>query len=877
MSKFKYVAFISYQRNDEEWAKWLHHQLEHYHLPVDIPKLNKKLRPMFLDEEELAGGNLDETIREALNASRHLIVLCSPNSAKSEWVNKEVQTFIDNDRTNHIIPVIIDGIPYSGNADTECFVPALQKLRRTAKERLGINAKSGREMASVKVVSQLLKVSFSTLWNRYEKEKEQERARLIEEKRRLQRLESRYLTEKGLDAIKASNSCLARRIALRALPEDIHNPEDRPFVGEAADMLVQAYQYNNSIYSEISKTIYSARFGLKDNLFATSGYNIKGVDIWDASLGIPIKHLQCDASLDNLTIASDGTRIIASGFDCIYIFNLEDDSVKHIELEQNEEFTNKPHVEISPCGRYLAYDSHSEIILYDINNAVETRRFTGHSDKVSSIAFCPHGKHMISGSMDRTIKTWDLETGECIHTIEAKSRVRSVAFNSDGTQILAALAAGVIVLWTIHSEEKPKVFRGHTGQVCSAQFSSDDKMIISSSNDHTVRLWDTETGESKIIASHDHTVRHAALSQDCRYVISISTGVMKITDLKGNDFFMQRSKTVETCIEAPNYTFSQDSRYIFYASHTRDSDNIEFYKWDIDADTIKEYTVRSVKPDADDSPIDRMTGSIRNLYAAPDNKHLLINVDKEGLYVFDIESEAVVKRFDNLDLYHNEFHPTACRSEIIIHEFRGDVSILNLETLKITKLFNTYKKFKSANIQTDNIGNLYVFCKSGSKKTHVYDLAARKIINTIESLEHMALATVEFSKDGKLLLAKTSHNIELWDVHTQKCILTLVDKDRICRNARFSPDDRYAIVTLNRKVQIWDIKSAQCIQTVSQPGALAGDACFSPDGTKWAFTTWDKTIHVRNFIPIATLIEETIANYKEIGLSENERKALYLE
>ncbi len=222
----KYVAFISYQRKDEEMAKWFHHQLEHYHLPTDIndgaaggvdgqlrranddhlrSADNQKesadgltdrdvssdvsrdvsmdvvgdnqmlgrlenLRPMFLDEAELAGGSLSGAIDSALNNSRFLIVLCSPNSAKSQWVNKEVQAFVDNKRVRQIIPVIIDGIPYSGDEKTECFVPALLRLKGTDDERIGINAQSGREMASVKIVSQILGVSFDSLWNRYERE-----------------------------------------------------------------------------------------------------------------------------------------------------------------------------------------------------------------------------------------------------------------------------------------------------------------------------------------------------------------------------------------------------------------------------------------------------------------------------------------------------------------------------------------------------------------------------------------------------------------------------------------------------------------------------------------------------------------------------------
>ena len=96
-NKYKYFAFISYNRDDEEWAIWLQHEIEYYHLPTllngreDLPKI---FRPVFRDIDELKAGNLPEQIHEALASSSHLIVICSPRSANSPWVNKEIETFI---------------------------------------------------------------------------------------------------------------------------------------------------------------------------------------------------------------------------------------------------------------------------------------------------------------------------------------------------------------------------------------------------------------------------------------------------------------------------------------------------------------------------------------------------------------------------------------------------------------------------------------------------------------------------------------------------------------------------------------------------------------------------------------------------------------
>lgn len=66
--EFTYIAFISYKREDEKWAKWLQHKLEHYKLPSVIRKetsdLPKYIKPIFRDRTDLTGGVLEERLRE---------------------------------------------------------------------------------------------------------------------------------------------------------------------------------------------------------------------------------------------------------------------------------------------------------------------------------------------------------------------------------------------------------------------------------------------------------------------------------------------------------------------------------------------------------------------------------------------------------------------------------------------------------------------------------------------------------------------------------------------------------------------------------------------------------------------------------------------
>ncbi|MCH5233866.1 MAG: toll/interleukin-1 receptor domain-containing protein [Muribaculaceae bacterium] len=182
-NKFEYFAFISYNHLDEKWAKWLQKKLEYYKVPAFIkeekPDLPNKIRPIFRDQSDLSSGKLKKEIEKALKVSQYLIVVCSPNASKSDWVSDEVELFIKTGREDFIIPFIVDGTPNSPIPEEECFPMALRQLNGD-KEILGINVNEiGKEAAFIKVVARLFNVKFDSLWKRHEKEKRKQKIRKI--------------------------------------------------------------------------------------------------------------------------------------------------------------------------------------------------------------------------------------------------------------------------------------------------------------------------------------------------------------------------------------------------------------------------------------------------------------------------------------------------------------------------------------------------------------------------------------------------------------------------------------------------------------------------------------------------------------------------
>ena len=177
--QFKYFAFISYNSKDTDWGKKIQKKLEHYRMPATIcSEHNWKRRPIspvFFAPTDIQPGGLNEELQERLRASRNLIVICSPNSAKSEWVGKEIEFFHNLGRTKNIYFFIVDGVPHSGDPETECFNPVVDTLGLP--EILGANIHEkvhrlpwlNRERAYVQLISKLLGIEFDAIWQRHKR------------------------------------------------------------------------------------------------------------------------------------------------------------------------------------------------------------------------------------------------------------------------------------------------------------------------------------------------------------------------------------------------------------------------------------------------------------------------------------------------------------------------------------------------------------------------------------------------------------------------------------------------------------------------------------------------------------------------------------
>ena len=126
----EFAAFISYSHADDRFARWLHRQLESYRVPKHLTRkggtVPSRIGRVFRDRDDLpAADDLSAVVQAALSASRALIVLCSPDSARSKWVNREIEVFRELYPNRPVLAAIVRGEPGAEDEAENCYPPAL--------------------------------------------------------------------------------------------------------------------------------------------------------------------------------------------------------------------------------------------------------------------------------------------------------------------------------------------------------------------------------------------------------------------------------------------------------------------------------------------------------------------------------------------------------------------------------------------------------------------------------------------------------------------------------------------------------------------------------------------------------------------------------
>jgi WD40 repeat protein len=248
----------------------------------------------------------------------------------------------------------------------------------------------------------------------------------------------------------------------------------------------------------------------------------------------------------------------------------------------------------SPDSSKIAMRTNNhKIVIWDTATGREIKRLVGHNNYIQDIIFSPNGRQLASYALDKTIKTWDISSGELLRSFPSAS-ASSIVYSPDGSRI-AGTEARTIKIWNSANGSEIRTLSGHTRPIYSVAYSPNGKYIITASTDRTIRIWDAENG--------------------------------------------QTIKTINDEIGFDNAVYSPNGRYI--AASTNDTDKGVYAIRIFNAETVQKYRTISLQ------------FSFSNLVYSPDGRQLLVNVRDNyrntAIKIFDPDTGRELRSFNNGD------------------------------------------------------------------------------------------------------------------------------------------------------------------------------------------------------------------------------------
>lgn len=900
----EYFAFISYQRKDEEWADRLRNKLEHYRLPSSVRKkdvsLPKEIRPIFRDALELAGGVLAKEIEAALQQSKYLIVICSPNSAKSPWVNKEIKTFIDLGREGRIIPFIIDGTPFSDNPDTECFPPALRSLKGE-KELLGININElSRDAASIKVVARMFGLKFDTLWQRYEREKKRKRWMIIGSVALLAIVAlvvagffmnmSRTISQQNTSLLKAAERMQADSILQAQHIKRI--TEDSISLAQQNDSIQRQYALIEQQKDEIATerdNVKSANYAMKVNLSRILAERASAlVDEGDSYLA---RLIALQALPPNLPYTSEAERIFRRANmnnNMIVWYRNKIDYCEHVSFSPDGH-----HILIKGVKYGMGLKEESCWWVLDAKTGIQV----GELYKGDDVRFGRDTNTLVIVSEDKVVNELDIETGEMVNgPYKTHANVKSHAFiNPNNNYLITFSKDNTIAIWDAITDRQigrdikgDNVFFSTAGKFFVSIIDSvlsiwniktghqvgksfygtwatsnlDDKYIVAGTMDYGLEMYDTKTGEKiwKIPNAHSGKINEVDFSPNGHYFATASEdNTVKIWDIDtGQQFGIPLTGHTSS---VNDLNFSPDGNYIVTAS-----DDFTVRIWDVSSRQQVGELLMGHK------------GFVKEASFAPNGDYVLSassDIRDGSIRIWDIRDKI------NKRVYRTS-KGVKCNLNSFIYDIQRN-SCICIENKKI-KVTQSYVK------ELLDVKNK-VYRRRGSITSENGQFEASGYFSTIyvkdNKTGHIFLRLPEglvysFSPNNKYLLLTLDQNARqvcIWNLETGRQVgMPLEGHTGGINSARFSPDGKYIITAsfVDSTIKVWNAKTGkQACPSLEQSGVIYAD--FSEDGRYIITISNDKTGKIWEFPHLQQLIDETRERFKNRPLTLEERQKYYLD
>jgi WD40 repeat protein len=713
--------------------------------------------------------------------------------------------------------------------------------------------------------------------------------------------QSRFLTQRALEALRDDKPELAALIARAALPADMDAP-DRPPWYPAVSVLAEAQSYDRqpAVLRGHESFVNGAAFSPDGSRVVTASAD-GTARVWHATTGALLFVLSGHtAEVNSAVFSPDGKHILTASAD--HTARLWDASTGGLAIVLQGHSCFVIDAAFSRDGKRIVTASADRTArLWDAITGQSYASLQGHIDSVNGAAFSPDGTRIVTVSNDCMIRHWDTATCEEIIAFRGHDRaIYTVAFSPDGRRVLTASADHTARQWDTINHVPLAFLAGHDAEVNSAVFSPNGIHILTASADDTARLWDADTGdEIAVLRGHNDCVNRAAFDPEGRRAVTAaadSTGRLWDVSTDAQVVILAgHTNEVHSC------TFSPDGSRIVTGSwdhtarvwdagignpiallegHTGDVKGAAFSRDGQRIVTISGDGTARLWDTWNNSERAVLRGHesfINHAAFSPDGLSLVTaSADRTArLWQVPEATEYAVLRGHQSFVNHATFSPDGTR--VVSSSADRTCRIWNASSGDLLAVLQGHQSY--VNNAAFSLDGARIVTASADRTARLWDATTGAQIAVLRG--HMNVVTsAEFSPDGaRVVTASEDHTARLWDGMTGAPLgAPLFGHRSVVIRARFSPDGaRIITASVDRTARLWDAATGAQVAVLHGHSGSVHDVAISPKGTWIATASADCTVRLWPIWPLLTLDVIVYADVSALrALTDDERESLFL-